>query len=101
MHTLIHWLESHQAACSWKQYFGFECPGCGMQSAFIALLKGNILESIQLFPALFPMIIMLVMLSLQLIFKLPKGALILKILFIFTSSTMVISFVIKLFIHLI
>ena len=96
---MVHWLESHQMACSWKQYFGIECPGCGMQSAFIALLKGNFCESIYLFPALIPLLILIFLLCAHLLFNLPKGALVLKILFIFTSSIMVISYIIKLFIH--
>ena len=100
MQKLIHWLESHQLACSWKQYIGIECPGCGMQSAFIALLKGNLTESFQHFPALVPMIVMLLILLVHLLFKLPNGAQILKILFIFTSSIMVISYIIRLFIQL-
>ena len=100
MQQIIHWLESHQMACSWKHYFGVDCPGCGMQSALIALLKGNFYESICLFPALIPIIIMLFLLSVHLLFKLSKGALILKILFIFTSSIMVIFYILKLFIYL-
>jgi hypothetical protein len=68
-----------------------------MQSAFIALLKGNFLDSLFLFPALIPMILLLFLLTVHLVFKLPKGALILKFLFIFTSSIMVISYFVKIF----
>lgn len=99
MEKLIHWLETHQMACSWKKYFGIECPGCGMQSAFIELLKGNLMESFKHFPALIFLLMTLFMLIIQLIFKLPRGAQIIKILFIFTSSIMTISYLIKLFIH--
>jgi hypothetical protein len=99
MHKLVHWLETHQMACSWKHYFGIDCPGCGMQSAFIELLKGNVGESIHLFPALIPMILTILVLPVHILCKLPKGALVLKYLFIFTSTIMVISYIIKLFNH--
>jgi hypothetical protein len=97
MNRLIHWLENHQGTCSWKEWFGIRCPGCGIQTAFIELLKGNILASIEIFPALLPMILMLVFLVIHILFKLPKGAAILKFLFIFTSSIMVISYFVQIF----
>ena len=28
--------------CIWKTFFGFECPGCGMTTAFSELLKLNL-----------------------------------------------------------
>jgi hypothetical protein len=99
MQRVIRWLETHQVECAWKKYVGIDCPGCGIQSAFISLLKGDLVESITTFPALIPMLIMLLLLSVHLLFKLPKGAFILKFLFIFTSSLMVIAYIIKLFNH--
>jgi hypothetical protein len=99
MERLAHWLEGHLQSCSWKHYLGIECPGCGMQRAFIALLRGDLLESIRLFPALIPMMAMLFFLVLHLIFKFSRGALILKTLFIFTSLIMLTGYVIKIFTH--
>lgn len=40
--------------CLFKTYFGFDCPGCGAQRSVYALLKGNLLESLALYPALIP-----------------------------------------------
>ncbi len=99
MEKIIRWLELHQASCSWKKWLGIECPGCGMQRAFIELLKGNLIESIRIFPALLPILVMLAFLVLHLAFRFPKGAFILKILFIFTTSILVISYVFKLFMN--
>ncbi len=99
MEKIIRWLEQHQGTCSWKKYMGIECPGCGMQTAFIELLKGHVIESIKIFPALIPMMIMLAFLVLHLIFRFPKGAFILKILFIFTSSILVIAYMVKFVSH--
>ncbi len=79
-------------ACSWKEHFGIECPGCGIQRAFIELLKGNIPESIRIYPALIPMMLLLVFIALHLLLKFRHGALIIKILFIFTLCIMFIHF---------
>lgn len=95
MGNIIQWLENHEGTCMWKAYLGIECPGCGMQRSFISLLKGNIIESIHLYPALFPILIMLIVLCLHLKFDFKYGARFLIINFIFTASTMIISYLIK------
>ena len=96
MSTLIKWLESHQLPCLNKSVLGIDCPGCGMQTAFIELLKGNFIESIKLYPALIPTIIMLAFLILHLIIRIKNGALILKITFIINCSIIIISYINKL-----
>lgn len=95
MSAFIHWLEAHQLACPWKTFFGIDCRGCGMQTAFIELLKGHLIHSLKIFPALIPMLLILIFLGIHLIFNLPKGAFILKILFIFTTSIMIVSYILK------
>lgn len=40
-----------------KEYFGVECPGCGIQRSAISLLRGDILDSLALYPALIPFIV--------------------------------------------
>lgn len=92
MSRVIEWLEQHQAPCSWKEHFGVECPGCGMQRAFIELLKGNIWDSICLYPALIPLMVLLIYTFLHLWINFRKGALVIKILFIFTVFLMFIHF---------
>ncbi len=74
---------------------GVDCPGCGMQRAFIELLKGNFIESIQLYPALLPTIFTVLITILHLFFKFKNGAAIIKYSFIITVSIVVLSFLIK------
>lgn len=50
-----------------------ECPGCGLQRAFIALLKGDILQSLQYHPALIPFILTMILLLVQLKIRHPQG----------------------------
>jgi len=95
---LIYWLESHQLPCMYKKFLGVECPGCGMQRAFIELLKGNFAESIKIFPALIPMIFLVLFLGAHLLFKFRQGAAILKYSFIFTTAIIVIHYLFSLFI---
>jgi hypothetical protein len=97
MSQLTDWLEQHQGTCSWKSHFGIECPGCGMQSAFIELLKGHLFESMRIYPALIPMMVLFVFLLLHLFFNYRKGALIIKILFIFTVCIVFIHFMYRIF----
>ncbi len=96
MEDIIKWLESHMFSCPYKKHIGIECLGCGMQRALIELLKGNIIESIILYPALIPTIALFLFLILHIRFKLKHGATILKILFIITVSIVVVNFVYKL-----
>lgn len=60
--------------CSFKELTGFECPGCGIQRSLIELLHGNLVESIQLFPALIPTIWTFAFLLIHLNFKIKKGS---------------------------
>lgn len=93
---IIEWLESNQQPCFYKKYVGIDCPGCGMQRALVELLRGNLWESILLYPALLPTIFLFVFLVLHLIFKFKKGAAILKFSFIFTVAIVVINYIYKL-----
>jgi len=99
LQKLIYWLEKHQMSCFYKKYLGIDCPGCGMQRAFIELLKGNLLESFKTFPALLPIFFMLVYLVLHLKFKFNKGAFYLTIMFIFTTVIIISHFIYKIIIN--
>ena len=99
MDKLIQWLTENQMPCFFKKYIDIRCPGCGLQTALIELLKGNIFESIIIYPALIPMLFLIFFLLLHLIFKFKKGALILKITFILSSILIVSNYIIKLIIN--
>ena len=85
---IITWLESHMGTCAFHDQTGMICPGCGIQRSIIALLRGGVLESILLFPALLPLIAMFAFMGLHLAFRLRHGALILKILY-FTNTALI------------
>lgn len=93
---MIEWLEAHMAPCVFVKYLHIECPGCGIQRAFVALLKGELVQSIQLFPAMIPYMITLLMLIIQLFFKFRSGAYYVMYGFIASVTIMMISYMIKL-----
>ena len=94
--ALISWLENNMLSCPYKKYFGLDCFGCGMQRSLIALLKGNVVESFFLYPALLPMITLFLLLIAHIIFKFEHGAKWLKYNFIFVVAIAVINFMVKL-----
>ncbi len=83
--------------CGWKKTTGLDCPACGMQRSTLSLLKGELLESIQLFPALIPLILLLIYTILHL-FKpsmFPAKWIIRMV--ILTGVLMVLNWVLKMF----
>lgn len=95
---IIDWLESHMHICSFKELFGIDCPGCGLQRSVIALLKGDLVESFLLYPALLPVLGMFFFLALHLLIRFRNGGTILKVLFIINMSIISIHYIIKILI---
>ena len=96
MNAFIDFLQAHLFACSFKSTFGIECPGCGTQRAFIALLRGDLFLGLRLNPSLIPLLFTLIYSFLHLRFKFPNGARNIVLSFSFTVSVMLVNFVIKL-----
>jgi hypothetical protein len=55
--AFVNWLEVHSLPCISRALFHVDCPGCGFQRSTIALLRGQVGESLQLYPALLPMLL--------------------------------------------
>ena len=92
----VSWLENHYGTCLFKQITGLDCIGCGIQRAFVLLLKGDATASFKMYPALLPMLIMFLFLIIHLIFKFKKGGLFLKYNFIAVAALMIINYSLKL-----
>ncbi len=75
---------------------GMDCPGCGMQRAFIALLKGDLIESIKLNASLIPFLITIFYATGHLFFSFRNGARYIVISVIVTTLILMVNFVIKL-----
>jgi hypothetical protein len=68
---MLDWLEKHQLPCFYHQVLHVECPMCGFQRALILLLKGDLVGSIVLFPALIPTILLFILLLSWMVFRKP------------------------------
>ena len=95
---IIELFESNQRPCFIKEHFGIDCPGCGLQRSFIELLKGHLLESVRLYPALLPILFMLTFLCLHIVLKFRNGARILKLMYITNISLIFLHYIYKLII---
>jgi len=81
--------------CAYKQLFGIDCPGCGFQRACIALLKGNLTQSLSLYPAAIPVLITAFVLLVNSRYKFDQKAYIRKGLYFFTGGIILVSYVNK------
>jgi hypothetical protein len=95
----ITWLEDHLPACPTKKYLHFECPGCGLQRSVIALMKGEVSESLQLYPATIPIMLLFLFTGLHLKYKFSFGPAVIKALYITVTSIVVISYIYKIIHH--
>jgi len=95
MQAFIHFLETHLLPCPYKSLTGIDCPGCGMQRAFIALLKGDLGDSLHFYPALLPILFTFALTAIHLRFKLRNGASYVKYSFMGTALLIVGSYITK------
>ena len=93
--SVINWLQNHLLTCPFKKIFSIDCPGCGIQRSVLALLKGNFVESIKLYPATIPIISLLILVVVHLKLDFKYGALFIKILYIGIAIIIVINYIYK------
>jgi len=92
---MIGWLERHMLPCAYKSIFGIDCPGCGFQRSFIALLKGDWKDSFLLYPATVPILFTAAFLLFNLAFRINNGKRIRKYLFIGVGLIVFVSYGVK------
>lgn len=75
---VVDWMGNHMIPCPSKKLFHFDCPGCGMQRSFLALLEGDLGKSLQLHPATIPLLFLVLFSMLHLKFDYKHGAQVIK-----------------------
>lgn len=92
---IVDWLEQHQLPCFIKSITHFDCPGCGLQTSFIQLLKGELGNSFVTYPALMPILVLFMLLIMRL-FKKPKiNHEVLKYGFFFCATLIFVNYIYK------
>ena len=43
--------------CPYYQLFGISCPFCGFQRSFLALLHGDVVTCLKIYPAMLPLLL--------------------------------------------
>jgi hypothetical protein len=77
-YELISWLERHMLTCPSRRFLHIDCPGCGFQRSIMALLKGELGQSLHYYPATIPILFLLGYVMLHLKYNFLKGAAIIK-----------------------
>jgi hypothetical protein len=93
--NFIQWMERHLLICPSKKFLHIDCPGCGLQRSMIALLKGDLVSSLQFYPATIPILSTMLFLILHLRNQYQNGALILTRLYVFCMAIILINYVYK------
>ena len=81
--------------CLNKKIFGIDCLGCGMQRSIILLFKGDFVAAFYMYPAIYPLLILLLFLGFNFFIRFKYDKYIKIFLMILTILTMLISYIIK------
>src|ERR1700759_4186188 len=95
----MYWLQHHLLSCPFKALFGFDCPGCGFQRSCLALLQGDVKNSLLLYPATVPILITGVYMLISIRYKFANGPVIKKALFLSVALIITVSYAVKMFMH--
>jgi hypothetical protein len=83
--------------CPFKALTGFDCPGCGFQRSFLALLKGNWLESFDLYPPTVPLLITFIVALLANYLTKTNNVRLIKTMYLITGTIVLGSYLFKIF----
>ena len=89
-------LENYMLPCLTKTMFGFECPGCGAQRALSLLLHGEMLAAFKMYPAIYTLIPLFLVIAINYFFKFKYATKIITALAILSVSIIVVNYIYKL-----
>lgn len=93
----LHWLHQHLLPCPFKWLTGIDCPGCGFQRSLLALFRGDLAGSFELYPATVPFLALLITAAMHKWLGLDRKGNFLKVLAFFTGGLMVVSYFLKIY----
>jgi len=89
--------EDYMLPCMNKQLLGIECTGCGIQRAAVLLFHGEFIEAFKMYPAIYPLILLLGFLLLDNLMTIKYANKISIFLMIASVTTILINFILKFF----
>lgn len=97
--NMTNWLETHMLSCPSKKLTSIDCPGCGMQRSIIAILKGDITASWQIYPPTGFVLLTLILLGMHLVINERITLTLLKFSFIITVIVITVNYIYKIVNH--
>ena len=83
--------------CLNKQIFGLDCYGCGGQRALLMVFRGEFSAAFKMFPAIYPLLILLGFVLVNLFIKIKADYIIKISLILITAGVILINYAIKMF----
>ena len=94
----VQWLREHLLPCPFKYFTGIDCPGCGFQRSVIALIQGDLHESLHIYPPAIPLLLLFAYGILDRRFKLDtKNEVIKKTCGMIVGTIIIVSYCIKMY----
>jgi hypothetical protein len=94
---ITNWLQNHLLGCPFKKLTGIDCPGCGFQRGILAMIRGNMRESIHLYPAAIPLLITALFVLFAVKLNIDNRHIIKKTLYMITGGIIMISYIFKMY----
>ncbi|MDO1514187.1 DUF2752 domain-containing protein [Maribacter confluentis] len=88
-------LDNFMLPCFTKKLIGIDCPGCGMQRAILFLTKGEFIEAFKMYPAIYPMLLLLAFLGANKLYTIKYANTITIILMISTVGFILTNYILK------
>ncbi|HZW78111.1 MAG TPA: DUF2752 domain-containing protein [Flavobacteriaceae bacterium] len=82
-------IEKYMLPCLNKKLFGIDCLGCGMQRATALLFSGDFAGAFGVYPAIYPILLLLFFVLLNLFIKI-KNAFQIKIILIILTALLIV-----------
>lgn len=88
-------LENYMLPCFTKKLIGVDCPGCGLQRSAIFLMKGEFVAAYHMYPAIYPLLLLLGFLGLNKVIPIKYSNIITITLMVTTVGSILTNYILK------
>ncbi|PKH52235.1 hypothetical protein CXF68_16725 [Tenacibaculum sp. Bg11-29] len=88
-------MDDYMLPCLNKKFFGVDCLGCGTQRALSLLIHGEFIAAFKMYPAIYTLLFLAVIIVLNLFYKIKYAQKIISILAVINVLIIVVSYLIK------